>query len=91
VEGIPFLLRLFSERWYIDHFYRRLVEVVVDRGLSRLFFENDNKVIDGSIDGMARGMAETGRYVSILHQGMIQYRLLVVLTVVALISVYFVF
>ncbi|NTV42170.1 MAG: NADH-quinone oxidoreductase subunit L [Syntrophobacteraceae bacterium] len=91
VEGIPFLLRLFSERWYIDHFYRRLVEVVVDRGLSRLFFENDNKVIDGSIDGMARGMAETGRFVSVLHQGMIQYRLLVVFAVVALISVYFIF
>ncbi len=91
VERMPVLFRLFSERWYIDHFYRRLVEVVVDRGLSRLFFENDNRVIDGSIDGMARGTAETGRLVSILQQGMIQYRLLVVFAVVVLVSMALIF
>ncbi len=50
VETIPPLYRLFAERWYIDRFYRLLVDLVVDRGISYLCYQNDNKVIDGSID-----------------------------------------
>ena len=46
VERIPPLYRLFAERWYIDHFYRLLVNLVVDRGISYLCYQNDNKVID---------------------------------------------
>jgi NADH-quinone oxidoreductase subunit L len=91
VERVPFLFRLFAERWYIDHFYRLLVNLVVDRGISYLCYQNDNKVIDGSIDELGEGTIEGGRIVAFLQSGMIQYRLLVIFAVMVLLSVYFFF
>lgn len=91
VERMPSLYRLFSERWYLDHFYRCFVDRVIDRGFSTLFHMNDNRVIDGSIDGMGKGTVEGGRLLSSLHQGMIQYRLLLTFAVVVLLTVYFIF
>ncbi len=89
VERIPPLYRLFAERWYIDHFYRLLVNLVVDRGISRLFWQNDNKVIDGGIDELCEGTIEGGRIVAFLQTGMIQYRLLAIFAVMVLLAVYF--
>ena len=89
VERIPVLYRLFSERWYLDHFYRLLVDRVIDRGIATLFFENDNKVIDGSIDGMCQGTVAMGRLLAFLNSAMIQYRLLVTFAVLVLLSLYF--
>lgn len=91
VERVPALHRLFAERWYIDHFYRLVVDRLIDRGISRLFQENDNQVIDGSIDGVCRGTVESGRLVAFLHAGMIQYRLLAAFAVMVLLAVYFFF
>ncbi|MGD0400859.1 MAG: NADH-quinone oxidoreductase subunit L [Syntrophobacteraceae bacterium] len=91
VERVPPLYRLFAERWYIDHFYRLLVNVVVDRGISYLCYQNDNKVIDGSIDELAEGTVEGGRIVAFLQSGMIQYRLLAIFAVMVLLSIYFFF
>ncbi len=91
VERIPPLFKLFAERWYIDHFYRLLVNLVVDRGLSYLCYQNDNKVIDGSIDELSEGTVEGGRIVAFLQSGMIQYRLLVIFAVMVLLSIYFFF
>jgi NADH-quinone oxidoreductase subunit L len=89
VERIPPLYRLFAERWYIDHFYRLLVNLVVDRGISYLCYQNDNKVIDASIDELSEGTIEGGRIVAFLQSGMIQYRLLVIFAVMVLLSIYF--
>ena len=91
VERIPALHKLFAERWYIDDFYRLFVDRVIDRGISTLFYENDNKVIDGGIDEMCKGTVEGGRIVAYLHSGMIQYRLLVTFAVMVLLSLYFFF
>ncbi|MDY0039527.1 MAG: NADH-quinone oxidoreductase subunit L [Desulforhabdus sp.] len=91
VERIPILFRLFSERWYLDHLYRYLLERVVDKGLSHIFAQNDNKVIDGSIDGLGHGTVESGRIIAFLHTGMIQYRLLAIFVVMVLLSLYFFF
>jgi len=91
VERIPPLHKLFAERWYIDDFYRLFVDRVIDRGISTLFYENDNKVIDGGIDGMCKGTVEGGRIVALLNSGMIQYRLLVTFAVMVLLSLYFFF
>ena len=91
VEKIPPLFRLFSERWYIDHFYGLLVNLVVDRGISYLCYQNDNKVIDRSIDELAEGTVEGGRIVAFLQSGMIQYRLLVIFAVMVLLAIYFFF
>jgi len=91
VERIPPLHRLFEERWYLDHFYRLLVTLVVDKGISYLCWQNDNKVIDGSIDELCEGTIESGWVVAFLQSGMIQYRLLAIFAVMVLLSIYFYF
>jgi NADH-quinone oxidoreductase subunit L len=89
VERIPPLFRLFAERWYIDHFYRALVDLVIDRGISRLCYENDNKVIDGGIDELCGGTVESGRIVALLQTATVQYRLLAIFAVLVLLAVWF--
>ncbi|MEN6438490.1 MAG: NADH-quinone oxidoreductase subunit L [Syntrophobacter sp.] len=91
VERIPPLNRLFAERWYIDHFYRKIVDVLVDRGIAYLCWKNDNKVIDGTIDGMGKGTVESGRLMASLQSGMIQYRMLAIFAVMVFLSLYFLF
>jgi NADH-quinone oxidoreductase subunit L len=91
VEKIPPLYRLFAERWYIDHFYGLLVNRVIDRGISYLCYQNDNKVIDGSIDELSEATIGSGRVAAFLQSGMIQYRLLVIFAVMVLLSIYFFF
>jgi NADH-quinone oxidoreductase subunit L len=89
VERVPSLAALFAERWYLDRFYRLVVDHILDRGISRLCAENDNRVIDGGLDGMGRGITAAGQLVSLLHTGMIQYRLLVMVAVMVLLALYF--
>jgi NADH-quinone oxidoreductase subunit L len=89
VERVPFLYKLFAERWYIDHFYRLLVNLVVDRGLSYLCWQNDNKVIDAGIDELCEGTVEGGRIASRLQSAMIQYRLLAIFAVMVLLGAWF--
>jgi NADH-quinone oxidoreductase subunit L len=91
IEKIAPLNTLFSERWYIDRFYRRFLDVVIYGGISNLCTKNDNRVIDGGINGLGRGTVETGRFVSFLHLGMIQYRLLAIFVVMILLVLYFFF
>lgn len=89
VERVPFVHNLFAERWYLDRFYGFLLEKVVDKGLSRLCFQSDNKLIDGSIDGMSEGAVKSGRILAILHTEGIQSRLLVTFAVIVFLSLYF--
>ncbi|UCG08047.1 MAG: NADH-quinone oxidoreductase subunit L [Desulfobacterales bacterium] len=91
VERMPALNNLFAERWYIDRFYRQFLDIVVYHTFSRLFTLNDNSVIDGSIDGLSKGTIEAGRFISLLHSGMVQYRLLVIFIVLVLLALYFIF
>jgi NADH-quinone oxidoreductase subunit L len=91
VERMPSLYRLFAERWYLDDLYRILLDRLIDRGISRLFYENDNKIIDGSLDGLGRSTVAGGRVVALLHTGMIQYRLLITFAVMVLLTLYFFF
>ena len=91
VEKIAPLNNLFAERWYIDRFYRRFLDVFIYGVVSRGFTNNDNKVIDGGIDGLSKGTVATGRVVSFLHLGMIQYRLLIMFVVIVLLALYFFF
>ncbi len=91
VDRIPWLQRLFEERWYLDHMYRLLLDRVIDRGVSVLCFQTDNRIIDGSIDGMAQGSVEGGRFLAFLHTGGIQARLLVAFAVMVFLSLYYFF
>ncbi len=89
VEKIAPLKNLFAERWYIDRFYRQFMDIFIYGVVSKLFTRNDQKVIDGGIDGLGRGTVETGRLVSLLHLGMVQYRLLTIFVVLVLLGIYF--
>jgi NADH-quinone oxidoreductase subunit L len=91
VEKIAWLNNLFAERWYIDRFYRRFLDVFIYGVVSRGFANNDNKVIDGGIDGLSKATVASGRFTSLLHQGMIQYRLLTIFVVIVLLALYFFF
>lgn len=88
VERMPFWANLFAERWYLDRFYRYIADQIIDRGISRLCARNDQRVIDGGIDGMGRGIEAVGRFFSRVHTGMIQYRLLVMFAVIILLALY---
>ena len=91
VERVPRLHRLFAERWYIDHFYRWFLDRVVYGTVSRLCADNDRKVIDGGIDGLAQGVRGTGRIVDDLNLVMIQYRLGIMFVVIFFLTLYFFF
>jgi NADH-quinone oxidoreductase subunit L len=91
VEKIPALKTLFSERWYIDHFYRLCLKYIIYKGFAGFCKQNDDQVIDGGIDGLGKGTVEAGRILSRLHLGMVQYRLLVIFIVMVLLALYFFF
>jgi NADH-quinone oxidoreductase subunit L len=91
VEKIAPLNNLFAERWYIDHFYRRFLDIFIYGVVSKLLTQNDKKIIDGGIDELSKGTVESGRLVSFFHLGMVQYRLLTIFAVMVLLGIYFFF
>jgi NADH-quinone oxidoreductase subunit L len=91
VERIPALNTFFAERWYIDHFYRLCLKYIVYKGFASFCKQNDDRIIDGGIDGLGKGTVEAGRILSRLHLGMVQYRLIVIFVVMVLLSLYFLF
>ena len=91
VEKIAPLNNLFAERWYIDRFYRRFLDIFIYGVVSNLLARNDKKVIDGGLDGLGKGTVEIGRFVSFLHLGMVQYRLLTIFVVLVFLGLYFFF
>ena len=91
VEKIPALNTLFARRWYIDDFYRLCLTYIVYKGFANLCKQNDDHVIDGSIDGLSNATIFSGRVLSRLHLGMVQYRLLIIFVVIVLLAVYFIF
>ena len=91
VEKIPALSTLFARRWYIDDFYRLCLKYIIHKGLANLCKQNDDHVIDGSIDGLSKATIGSGRILSRLHLGMVQYRLLVIFIVLVLLALYFIF
>ncbi len=91
VEKIPALNTLFARRWYIDDFYRLCLKYIVYKGFANICKQNDDHVIDGSIDGLSKVTVASGRILSRLHLGMVQYRLLVIFIVLVLLALYFLF
>jgi NADH-quinone oxidoreductase subunit L len=77
VERLPALRALFANRWYLDHLYRRFLDYVIYGIFSNLFTRNDRRVIDGGIDGMCRATIGSGRLLSFVQSGMLQYNLMV--------------
>ncbi|MFO7557163.1 MAG: NADH-quinone oxidoreductase subunit L [Desulfobacterales bacterium] len=88
-ERIPTVKALFLERWYLDRMYRRLLDVVIYRGISNACTKNDNQVIDGSIDVISKSTVRSGRMISDLHLSMIQYKLMAIFVVILFLALYF--
>jgi NADH-quinone oxidoreductase subunit L len=65
------------------------INYVIYRGIANILTQNDKKVIDDSIDSFCDGIVESSRFLSFLHTGMIQYRLIVVFATIFFLSLYF--
>ncbi|MEJ2638658.1 MAG: NADH-quinone oxidoreductase subunit L [Desulfosarcinaceae bacterium] len=91
VERFPSIARLFARRWYLDDLYRWLLDRVVYGGFSRAFTWNDRRVIDGGLDELGQTVINSGALSERLHRSQIQYRLLVLFAVVALLVLYIAF
>jgi NADH-quinone oxidoreductase subunit L len=89
VERVPALRDLFGQRWYIDRGYRWLLDHVLYNGFSRFCARNDQKVIDGAVDGLATVTAAAGGRVSRLHGATVQHRLMVVFASIVFLAFYF--
>jgi NADH-quinone oxidoreductase subunit L len=81
VEKIPWLFRLFSNRWYLDHFYKWVITRIVDQGISKLCKECDDQVIDGAVHKLGKGVVNSSRVVSGWHNTVLQTKLLAIFAV----------
>jgi len=91
VERVPPLRDLFANRWYLDLLYRRFLDYVIYGTFSNLFTRNDRRIIDGGIDGLCRATVESGRLLSFLQSGMLQYNLMAMFAALALVALYYFF
>jgi NADH-quinone oxidoreductase subunit L len=89
VERIPPLRELFAQRWYLDHVYRKLVDIVIDRIFSRGCSRNEDKVINEGIDVFCKFALGSGRFLSLLQSGKLRYNLIVMFAALALVALYF--
>jgi NADH-quinone oxidoreductase subunit L len=77
---IPPVWNLFENRWYLDILYRKILDRFVYGGISNLCAKNDRVVIDGGIDEFCAFTQGSGRALSFLQSGMLQYNLLLMLS-----------
>ena len=89
VERIGPLRELFAERWYLDHFYRAFVRVVIDGLFARNCARNEEMVINDSIDSFCCFTLDSGRILSFLQSGKLRYNLTVMFAAMALVALYF--
>jgi NADH-quinone oxidoreductase subunit L len=89
VERIPPVSDLFTQRWYLDHMYRRFVDIVIDRVFSRACTKNEDRVINDSIDGFCHFTLDSGHLLSFLQSGKLRYNLIVMFGALALVALYF--
>jgi NADH-quinone oxidoreductase subunit L len=75
VEKLPWLHKIFSNRWYLDHLYTWAVARIVDQGISAFCKKNDDRVIDGAVHSLGKGVLNSGRIISSLHYAVLQTKL----------------
>jgi NADH-quinone oxidoreductase subunit L len=91
VDRIPAVRDLFAHRWYLDHWYRRFVDIVIDGIFSRGCAKNEDRVINEGIDRFSRFTLDRGRFFSLLQSGKLRYNLTVMFGALALVALYFLF
>ena len=89
VERIPLLRELFTQRWYLDHVYRRFVDAVIDGFFSKACTKNEDRVINDSIDVFCDFTLDSGYLLSFLQFGKLRYNLIVMVAALALVALYF--
>jgi NADH-quinone oxidoreductase subunit L len=90
LSRFPAVWKLFDLRWFLDIFYRRGLDTFVYAGLTSLFAKNDRRIIDGGIDGICIFTEESGRLLSFLQSGMLQFNLVLMVLVAGAAVLYFV-
>jgi NADH-quinone oxidoreductase subunit L len=88
-ERIPIVRELFAERWYLDHAFRKFVDVVIDRVSSNLCARSEDRVLNRGIDGLCRFTLSVGRFFSRLQSGKLRYDFAVMFGALLLIALYF--
>ena len=91
VEKLPALSELFAQRWYLDHAYRRFVNIVIDGFFSKTCTKNEDRVINQSIDVLCHYTLDSGDLLSFLQSGKLRYNLIVMFAAIALAALYFLF
>ncbi len=76
---------LFAQRWYLDHAYELVLEYVVYRTFAALCSRNDQKVIDGGVDGLSRLTVAGGRVLSHLQSGALRYNVALPFVIVGIV------
>jgi NADH-quinone oxidoreductase subunit L len=89
VERIPLLRELFAQRWYLDHIYRRFVDIVIDGFLSKACARNEDRVFNDSIDEFCHYTLDSSHLLSFLQSGKLRYNLIVMFAALALVTLYF--
>jgi NADH-quinone oxidoreductase subunit L len=84
-ERIAPIRELFTKRWYLDHAYELVLEYVVYKTFAALCSRNDQKVIDGGVDGLSRLTVAGGRILSHLQSGALRYNVALMFAMVALV------
>jgi NADH-quinone oxidoreductase subunit L len=64
---------------------------VIDGFFSKLSTRNDQRVIDGGIDGFCRLTVGSGRVLSFLQSGVLRYNLFLIFAALAVVALYFFF
>lgn len=90
-ERVRPLRLLFANRWYLDHFYRLLLRVVVYKALANLAIRNDRQVIDRGLDAFCETTVESGRVLSWLQSGLVRNNALLAFVALALLGLWFYF
>ena len=89
VEKLPVLRELFAQRWYLDHLYRRFVDIIIDGFFSKVCTKNEDKVINNGIDVFCDFTLDSGHLLSFLQSGKLRYNLIVMIAALALVALYF--
>jgi NADH-quinone oxidoreductase subunit L len=77
------------QRWFLDRFYRRLLNGLIYRGLADPLTRNDRQVIDGGLEALARLTLVASRAAALLQSGRMRYNLFTALAVLVLAGFYF--
>jgi NADH-quinone oxidoreductase subunit L len=89
LSRFPAVWNLFDSRWYLDVFYRKVLDRFVYGGLTNLCAKNDRIIIDGGIDELCSLTERGGRRLSFLQSGMLQYNLMLMLAAAGAAALFF--